>query len=330
VIEISRSSEETGDPEAFARFGGQDVWMCPDGWTLVNPDGTTDGRVFDCGQSDTFSAEVGTPIRVVGDFDSVDATARLSSSDDRTAYATNTVPGVTPGSVVHLSYQIEWDDGSTASFWLHLTVEEGPETAEASILRIRCDDAGAEVLTPIVVAQPDGVHVHVDNLAEAAALDFGSFGGPIDEAVRAWPIHPGTFSVECLERASDVYRGPGAARFEVVDPNGFWVPGTPECAEDDPLLKIRAYDGGGADYVDDESAIRGILHSVQPSDHVRIPFYPKGGGSKDLRYVVVRDGRVVAYVFVGLSDEKDPEGAGLTEVTGEACDSSGIAQGSIG
>jgi hypothetical protein len=31
VIDIQRSSDETGDPEAIARLGDQEVWTCPDG-----------------------------------------------------------------------------------------------------------------------------------------------------------------------------------------------------------------------------------------------------------------------------------------------------------
>ncbi len=35
-------------------------------------------------------------------------------------------------------------------------------------------------------------------------------------------------------------------------------------------------------------------------------------------------------LYVGVSDEQDLYGPGLPEVTGQACASSGIAQGSIG
>jgi hypothetical protein len=212
-----------------------------------------------------------------------------------------------------------------------------PNLPVADVLRIRCGNAGADVLTPVVAAQPDGVHLRIEEARPLDAVEFAnaakpddSFGGPVRDGSGVWPIEPGSFFVECLESLAETYQGLETARFDVVDPNAYWVPGTPECARDDSMLRVHAYDGGGADYVDDEAAIRGILHSVQPSDEVRIPFYPEGGGSKDLRYVVVRDGLVVAYVFVGLTDEEDPQGAGLTEVTGEACGSSGIAQGSLG
>ena len=123
TIDIRRTSEETGDPEAVARFGSQETWMCPDGWSVVNPDGTTDEITFDCGQDDVFEAPVGTPINVSGDFASVNATARLSGSDDRTSYPANAVPAIDAGSVVFYQFEVSWDDGSEASFWLLLTVK---------------------------------------------------------------------------------------------------------------------------------------------------------------------------------------------------------------
>jgi hypothetical protein len=338
MIDIRRSTEGTsGDPQATANFDDQDVSMCPNGWSLIEPDGTSSGWViFDCGQNEEFTAPAGTPIFVEGDYTSLEATAQ--GLEDRTEHGTDQVPAVEPGSVVSYTFDVTWADGSEASFWLVLTVSEAATTTESSVLRIRCGTEGAEVLTPDVVAQPDGVHVEVENPAGAASLAFAlavspdgsSFSGTLVDAGRVWPIDPGEFFVECLEMPSDVYLGLRTARFEVVDPNGFWVPGTPECAEDDSLLKIQAYDGGGADYVNDEMAIRALLHSIEPMDEVRLPGYPEGPGVKEGRYVVVRDGRVVAVVFVGLSEEEDPEGPGLTKVTGEACASSGIAQGGLG
>jgi hypothetical protein len=211
-----------------------------------------------------------------------------------------------------------------------------PDAPRSDVLTIRCGDAGAEVLTPVVNAHPDGVHIDVENRAGAPALAFAladasnmSFGGPIGRGVSVWPIEPGHVFVECLAKMSDTYQGLRTARFEVVDPNGYWVPSTLQCAEADRPLEVSVHDSVQTEWPDDQTAIRGSLHSVQPSDEVRLPFYPEGTGSKDLRHVVVRDGRVVAVLLVGLSDEQDPYGPGLTEVTGEACASSGIAQGSL-
>lgn len=122
VIDIRRTSEETGDPEAHARLGGQDVWMCPNGWSLVTEDGTTESTVFDCGQEENFVAPTGTPIVVAGDFDSVDVIARVSANGTRPA--ADEVPALEAGTVVTLTYDVTWADGSEASFWLLLTVGE--------------------------------------------------------------------------------------------------------------------------------------------------------------------------------------------------------------
>jgi hypothetical protein len=336
AIDILRSAEETGDPEAYARLSGQEVWLCPDGWSLVNPDGTTDTRVFDCGQSDTFMAAAGTPVVVSGDFASVEATAWTTASSDRMKYADH-VPEIDAGAdpVVHYRWDVSWGDGSTASFWLQLTVAEGPEDGEASILRIRCGDAGAEVLTPVVVAQPDGVHVHVENLAGAAALEFAipespssTFGGRIDDDESVWPIEPGDVFVECLEQVSDTYQGPRTAKFEVVDENDLWASSTLQCDEGDPVLGVRAHDETGATFPDDETTIRALLHSVQPADEVRLPGYPEGPGVKDGRMVVVRDDRVVAVLYV--EETRANDGSVVEQIRGEACADCGIAQGSIG
>jgi hypothetical protein len=127
VVDIRRSSEETGDPEAIARLGDQEVWMCPDGWTLVGPDGTKNDVIFDCGQSDVFQAPVGTPIEVTGDFVTLHESAGVTGN--RHPGTGEAVPPLEPGTIITLGYEVTWDDGSEASFWLLLTVQE-PETTE--------------------------------------------------------------------------------------------------------------------------------------------------------------------------------------------------------
>jgi hypothetical protein len=135
TIDIRRSSEETGGPEAIARFGSQEQWMCPDGFSLVNPDGTTDEIVFDCGQSDVFSAPVGMPIEVTGDFATLNVTTRVGG--DRVPGSSDVVPALDAGSILTLGYEVTWDDGSHASFWLLLTVQEREPTTEEPGITVR-------------------------------------------------------------------------------------------------------------------------------------------------------------------------------------------------
>ena len=124
VVDIRRSSPERGDPEAIARLNGQEQWMCPDGWSLVNPDGTTDARIFDCGQNNLFEAPPGTPITVSGDFATVNVSTRLSG-DESTGAPTGEFADVPAGTMVTYAYDVTWEDGSEASFWLLVTVAGG-------------------------------------------------------------------------------------------------------------------------------------------------------------------------------------------------------------
>ena len=128
VVDIRRSSEDSGSPGATARFGPQEQWMCPDHWTLVNPDGTEETVFLDCGQSDVFQAPVGTPIEVTGDFATLNVSAGVTG--DRLPGTGEVVPPLEPGTIITLAYEVTWDDGSEASFWLLLTVQGSEPTTE--------------------------------------------------------------------------------------------------------------------------------------------------------------------------------------------------------
>lgn len=132
TVDIRRSSEETGDPEAIARFGSQEQWMCPDGWRVVNPDGTTDQIVFDCGQDAVFQAPVGTPIEVTGDFATLNVSTGVTGN--RHPGTGDHVPPLESGTIITLGYEVTWNDGSEASFWLSLTVQEAEITDERGIV----------------------------------------------------------------------------------------------------------------------------------------------------------------------------------------------------
>lgn len=131
AIDIRRTSAKTGDPEAIARFGTQEQWMCPDGWTVVNPDGSEESILFDCGQDDVFAAPAGTPITVTGDFETLNEAAGWREPGT-VGPPTDQVADAEPGTVVTHSYEVTWADGSEASFWLLLTVQGDPEEPSAT------------------------------------------------------------------------------------------------------------------------------------------------------------------------------------------------------
>lgn len=336
AIDIRRSSEETGDPQTHARLGDQDVWMCPDGWSLVNLNGETESTVFDCGQEDTFTASAGTPIVVSGDFASVEATARLSASNDRTPYSADDVPAIDAGSVVFFQYAVEWDDGSTASFWLLLTVDapttEGspsidPGVEAAPALRVRCGPNGTEVLTPVVAAQLDGLHIEpVDvpsswNVGVFIAADPGhsywsGSDGTDDEFTR--PAPPGELSVACHDEDGfsdgDLERlEREAIPFLLVGGGGYFTPYYLDCPlseQESVLRRLR-----GVNIEDAAGRLRG-LPGVREDDVIELAGYDWEWGSyRDWR--IVRDSRIVARLMVGR------QGGG--HASGWACASSGIA-----
>ena len=102
--------------------------MCPDHWTVVNPDGTEETVFLDCGQSDVFQAPVGTPIEVTGDFATLNVSAGVTGNRD--PGTSEVVPPLEPGTIITLAYEVTWDDGSEASFWLLLTVQDTEPTTE--------------------------------------------------------------------------------------------------------------------------------------------------------------------------------------------------------
>ncbi len=102
--------------------------MCPDHWTRVNPDGTEETVMLDCGQSDVFQAPVGTPIEVTGDFATLNVSAGVTGNRD--PGTSEVVPPLEPGTIITLAYEVTWDDGSEASFWLLLTVQDTEPTTE--------------------------------------------------------------------------------------------------------------------------------------------------------------------------------------------------------
>lgn len=109
--------------------------------------------------------------------------------------------------------------------------QEGPRGtgAHADTVRIRCEEAGFEVLTPVVQAQLDGLHLAVVNKTARAAhvtIERGPSDGTGLEARPETSEHvsavgPGNWVATCyLDGGAGAVVG--SAPFEVVD-TGIWV-----------------------------------------------------------------------------------------------------------
>lgn len=201
-----------------------------------------------------------------------------------------------------------------------------PATAEASpvevpaALQVACDGTHPAILTPLVKAQPDGIHIDVTNTS-GQRLDFS-----IDDANGL------AIQGDSLSGASGSYTysfGPGSYRFTcnrstaaftVADPDGLYTSSDLECG---------STTGGGTVGTNDYAAgargpqgslldiARLELRGLQSGDVVERAGYPQAPGEALVR--VVRQGRVVA----GLGYLDDGHGGWLIAGT-QACSGSGL------
>lgn len=201
-----------------------------------------------------------------------------------------------------------------------------PEGEASDVLRVRCDGWKTTVLTPVVAAQEDGVHVVVEPVGPPAQIQFrelgarGGFGGSIeaDGTSHPWPIAPGPTEVQCGPDPSGFQ---AAETFEVVDPAGHYGGAELDC-EFDAQAEVVGYDGGAAEWIDEEAAIRGILRGVRETDRVVPSQY---GRDRLARWSIVRDDSVVGLVtFTSMTAASDPKGSGLGRVDGLVCAASAI------
>jgi hypothetical protein len=342
VVDIRRSPEGTGDPEAIARFGSQEQWMCPDGFHLVNPDGTTDDIVFDCGQDAVFQAPVGTPIEVSGDFATLNVSVGVTGN--RHPGTGETVPPLEPGTIITLAYEVTWDDGSEASFWLLLTVEDtetAPEEPGIVVWIYGLDERSTEV--PIITMTYGGetkrgcTEAFAWTLPDGTRIDEAAGGDgslPICSTEPLFRVPPGIPITVEVPTASEVFvtrtttpfyggldgfgatvRWPGGGEGDFTV--AFEVVGSAsdrhielDCPEEDRIA-FATPDGprilpGGSAY------IRGNVEGFQQADLIEQMTREPGGSTEwDGTWQVVRGGSVIAAVEFG-------------SLRGTACRGSGI------
>jgi hypothetical protein len=347
VIDIRRSSEETGSPEAIARFGAQEQWMCPDHFTRFNPDGTEETVMVDCGQSDVFLAPVGTPIEVTGDFATLKVSAGVTGN--RHPGTGEAVPPLEPGTIITLAYEVTWDDGSEASFWLLLTVQDtGSTTGEPGILvRIyglgeRSTEVPAITMTyggetkrgcteAFDWTLPDGTRIDEASGRNGSILPQCSYE-PLFTVPPGVPIIlevPTASEVFATRTTTPLYDGRDGFGASVRWPGGgkgdftvtFEVVGSPadqdiqdirlDCAAEEDWIAFTTPDGPRI-LPGGSAYIRGNMEGFQQTDVIeQMTQDPDGSTEWDGVWQVVRDGSVIAAVEFG-------------SLRGVACRGSGI------
>jgi hypothetical protein len=133
-----------------------------------------------------------------------------------------------------------------------------PPTAggASNTLEVRCDGTTTDVLTPIVQARMDGVHLVLDNTSDNELLmqtDSQGEGVQPGETSMRLLIHPGRSRFRCLTLTDELDPGVegGWARFDVLAPDG-WVSPDVDCPG-------AAYEGV-ADYA---VGARGVADPIQ-------------------------------------------------------------------
>ena len=195
---------------------------------------------------------------------------------------------------------------------------EGP----ATVAEVVCEaDGSTTVLTPEVLAQADGVHVHVvSKLDEPASV--GGVGFDADPGEKEWVSHaaPGSVDAACYAYSDhDSGEEPQAAPIEILDPEGFYVDGEIRC---DGEMNSSIADFGevpmsvGPVPLDEA---REALQGLDEDDEVLHAGYPE---QIDAEVIVRRDLQVVASFSFVTFDGEDWVVEGST-----ICESSGIRDG---
>ncbi|HXF71030.1 MAG TPA: hypothetical protein VNO79_00270 [Actinomycetota bacterium] len=208
---------------------------------------------------------------------------------------------------------------------------QGPTaTAPPSVLEVVCDGSSTTVVNARVKLLPDGVHLRVDNRS----------GGPLSVSVRAggrglfgvrvpagvsepepsqgggWPVPPGVASVGCFPRGQDQGDTSAYAAFEVVDPEGLWVPWDLQCRGTAVTAAIDQAEPQGVpgDPVEvAREALAPYVGKLGPADTLE-----RAGLPEQVPVVVrlSRDGRTVATVELW----PDEEGGGWVVSTVSVCE----------
>jgi len=202
---------------------------------------------------------------------------------------------------------------------------EGESTP--TVARIVCQaDGSTSVLTPEVLAQPDGVHLVVESRLDEPASLIGGFGFDVDPGVSEWTLQtgPGDLAVACWP-FSDHGSGeePDTLPLQVLDPDGLYIaPAELECSNGMQWTTIMDFIDMTTGISDDPvDAVRQSLRGLQAGDVVSLhrSGYPEADTQGHGTVVVSRDGRAVALIGLSLADD----GRWLLN-GGQGCANSGV------
>jgi hypothetical protein len=191
----------------------------------------------------------------------------------------------------------------------HASAEPSLTSKAVDVARIVCRSDGIEVVDPVVGAHRDGVHIVVENPAEAWGVELHpepspyGFAAEIELSNGTTPytsaIAPGEATVACVPTSRTFYTDPGipTAKLTIVDPDGLWVPWGLTCGSGEQFrTRIEA--------APDEDPLTVVrrLPGVLPTDVVDRPKYPGSARYSPIESVVLRDGEVIARMFGPYTD----------------------------
>lgn len=176
----------------------------------------------------------------------------------------------------------------------------GSNETPVDVARFTCDASGS--ITPshsVVAAQPDGVHLAIDNTGDTpVSFSIGGLGGdgaePGEHKEAVWQIPPGAATVSCSNTTDGPSGFASSATFEVVDPNGLYVPAELECASGEGYGSISEYADGTNGFAGDPVQVaREHVSGLEFDDRIERAGYPE---SRLPVIRVVRDGAIVGKV----------------------------------
>jgi hypothetical protein len=190
-------------------------------------------------------------------------------------------------------------------------IDDGPATGPAptgipDIAEIVCEaDGTTTVLTPEVVVQPDGIHVHaVSRLDEPAELIGLRMDVDAGETTFVTTSAPGGLEVGCNPFSQHEPGGdePTLVPMEVLDPEGLFVEGEVECPGTASSMIADFFEEPLDDGPVPLEVARESIRGLQPGDEILHLGYPEQGGRQ---VAVMRDETIVAtFDFVTFDGEK--------------------------